>query len=898
MKRLTVNTFALQSLKKRKKQYAALIAGIILAMVFSSGTLFFVSCMFSSQKELRRRDFGTADYIVFSMAEEAVPLMEADNPGVRYGLAHMLGFVYTEEEEDGAAIGRLDEQATEYYQPVILEGRWPENAGEIAAERDALLRMELSDAKPGDTLTLNLLVQDGPTQRAETSVVKQYTLVGILGDKRKNLELSSGDAKNNLPAIFTSNRETVEPGGKEALTAYITLSQKTLPEARRITTIGFMRVDESFAWDLIDNLRTQTIFSAVLSGVLMFASAIGIVNAFSSDLHERKRQIGLLRAVGATKRQIIGVYGRETLFLSLICAPVSLCISYFGVKIITGFMDRFVFIPSWGVLLGSVGASLVFVLLASLIPLAAAARVSPMQAIRNTELGRKMKRMRIRSKKQFDVSRLLAGRNLRFYRQRTALTALILATTVFLSSYAFSFLLDQSSGGVPEYSDYYIALSHDQGYEPYMNWTVRTGYTENDKQTLLNCSGVKSVEGTAEINTLALFGETDDYLRIANYNWWYMNLEPSDWQNLTPQNYREKLSNVVSPGFQSFLSRLELSGRLIPMPVASHEESDLGELSGCVLEGKINVEKLSKSGEEIILIAPDELGVTMISQGEYGWSLGVAPTDQLNSVDGALETAERTVHAGDTVTLTTVTSQPTPDGSLSTDFARTDRTVRIGAVCYKKGLHFRAASWFGFATTTEGLRKLTDSFKYQDLTVTMADEVTEETNERMSAVIERIASGVPAYVYSAYEQAQKERTDKRQAMIAVLAIVILMLSIAGSMINNALTTRIREDKREIGTLRAVGANATDLTRSYVRELLFMTGFGSAVGFAAFLTFWFGVGMIDWLQWHHTSKPVFEPLHIWQTALGVLALFGVCALNLHLQVRKHMKNSIVENIREL
>ena len=46
------------------------------------------------------------------------------------------------------------------------------------------------------------------------------------------------------------------------------------------------------------------------------------------------------------------------------------------------------------------------------------------------------------------------------------------------------------------------------------------------------------------------------------------------------------------------------------------------------------------------------------------------------------------------------------------------------------------------------------------------------------------------------------------------------------------------------------------------------------------------------------QPVFEPLHLWQTALGVLALFTVCAVNLRLQIRKHMKNSIVENIREL
>ena len=70
------------------------------------------------------------------------------------------------------------------------------------------------------------------------------------------------------------------------------------------------------------------------------------------------------------------------------------------------------------------------------------------------------------------------------------------------------------------------------------------------------------------------------------------------------------------------------------------------------------------------------------------------------------------------------------------------------------------------------------------------------------------------------------------------------------------------------------------------------------GFAAFLALWFGAEMIDWLQWRHTPKPVFEPLHLWQTALGVLALFAVCAVNLRLQIRKHMQYSIVENIREL
>ena len=399
MKRLTVNIFALQSLKTRKKQYAALIVGIILAMVFSSGTLFFVSCLSSSQKELRRQRYGTADWMVFEMTEENVRQMERDYPGVTYGFARVLGFAYTEEMEDGAAVAWLDGTAADFYQPVLLEGRLPEEEGEIAAERDALLRMGLDGTTPGGTVSLKLLPQNGSEGLMQNAVEKTYLLTGILGDKRRNISVTGPGYEPKIPAILTSASEQAEPGAKEALTAYV-----TIPKEKNGGLLNLpcetLNVSAAARWNVFEfeNVHSQTIFSATLSGVLMLASALGIVNAFNSDLSERKRQIGLLRAVGATKRQIVGIYGRETLLLACVCAPVSLCISYFGVKIITGFMEDFIFLPSWWVLLGSMAAGLVFVLLATLVPLTAAARVSPMQAIRNTELGRKMKRMKIRSK--------------------------------------------------------------------------------------------------------------------------------------------------------------------------------------------------------------------------------------------------------------------------------------------------------------------------------------------------------------------------------------------------------------------------------------------------------------------------------------------------------------------
>ena len=40
------------------------------------------------------------------------------------------------------------------------------------------------------------------------------------------------------------------------------------------------------------------------------------------------------------------------------------------------------------------------------------------------------------------------------------------------------------------------------------------------------------------------------------------------------------------------------------------------------------------------------------------------------------------------------------------------------------------------------------------------------------------------------------------------------------------------------------------------------------------------------------------LNVWQTAVACLLLFAVCSINLWLKIRKEMKNSIIDNIREL
>ncbi|MBQ9506367.1 MAG: ABC transporter permease, partial [Clostridia bacterium] len=431
MHKLTINRFAWKNLYKNSKRYLLMAFGVLLSMVFSSGTLFFVSCLSASRRELIRMEYSQANNIAYGVPKEGLQDLDAQKPEVEYGLAHVVGFGYTDDREKGAGIAWMDALARELYYPVILEGRLPEKEGEIAAERDALLRMGLDSLSVGETFTLNVDTPDGEAWLPEAERIT-YTLVGILGDKRCNIEMYFQSSRY-APALLVCPDTKTAPGGREALTAYIRYPDD-YEEAFWLNHVTDGCTDgggPSYGVsENVSRLTENAVFTAVFTGVLTLVSALGIVNAFSSDLSERKKQIGMLRAVGATKGQIVRIYGRESLFLCLLCAPVSAALSYFGVKLLTRTIENFVFIPSWGVLLGSVGAGVAFVLLASLIPLAAAARISPMQAIRNTELSRKQRRMRIRSRRRFSVPGLLAKRNLRFYRGRTVLTSLILAVTI------------------------------------------------------------------------------------------------------------------------------------------------------------------------------------------------------------------------------------------------------------------------------------------------------------------------------------------------------------------------------------------------------------------------------------------------------------------------------------
>ena len=185
-KKLTITNLALGNLKQRKKQYTTLIIGIVLAMFFSSSVLFFVSCLISSNEEHNKRTVGDF-YGYFYSPEGFIDAEKGKDDGYieQYGYAHIVGYAYTDKEKQdkGTPIAWLDEDAKELYYVHFLEGKYPEKIGEIAIEKDAIIRLGFEPVV-GEKITVSVLTPMGYAYLPEAQE-KTYTVVGILSRSRK-----------------------------------------------------------------------------------------------------------------------------------------------------------------------------------------------------------------------------------------------------------------------------------------------------------------------------------------------------------------------------------------------------------------------------------------------------------------------------------------------------------------------------------------------------------------------------------------------------------------------------------------------------------------------------------------------------------------------------------------
>jgi putative ABC transport system permease protein len=129
------------------------------------------------------------------------------------------------------------------------------------------------------------------------------------------------------------------------------------------------------------SLGAITTAAAFIGLITLFGAAIGLMNIMLVAVNERTREIGLIKAIGGTRKSIRSQFLFESVFISLIGAVLGIILGVIVGNIVGLFLHTGFVIPWLWVAIGIIVCSAVG-LFAGLYPAVKAARLDPIVALR------------------------------------------------------------------------------------------------------------------------------------------------------------------------------------------------------------------------------------------------------------------------------------------------------------------------------------------------------------------------------------------------------------------------------------------------------------------------------------------------------------------------------------
>ena len=224
---------------------------------------------------------------------------------------------------------------------------------------------------------------------------QRFRVIGILEEKGAFL----GDSQDNLVLVPYTAALTLFPSARRKMAFSASATSETdVPEAKaQIINLLRRRHGLTIYQPNDFNVRTQDeilttfnamslVATAVLAGIVgisLLVGGIGIMNVMLVSVTERTREIGLRKAVGARRRDILLQFLTEAVTLSLIGGGVGIALGY-GFTALASLHPQMVDIavPAWAVVLGfgiAAGTGVAF----GLLPAAKAALLNPIDALRH-----------------------------------------------------------------------------------------------------------------------------------------------------------------------------------------------------------------------------------------------------------------------------------------------------------------------------------------------------------------------------------------------------------------------------------------------------------------------------------------------------------------------------------
>ena len=124
-------------------------------------------------------------------------------------------------------------------------------------------------------------------------------------------------------------------------------------------------------------------FLYVMLTLAVFVSVFGMINTLVLSVYERTREIGMLRAIGMTRRQVRRMIRQESIITALIGAAIGLPLGIFLAALVNRALSEYDvrFAIPWGQLIVLTIVAIVIGILAAIMPARRAAKLNPLEAI-------------------------------------------------------------------------------------------------------------------------------------------------------------------------------------------------------------------------------------------------------------------------------------------------------------------------------------------------------------------------------------------------------------------------------------------------------------------------------------------------------------------------------------
>jgi ABC-type antimicrobial peptide transport system permease subunit len=232
-----------------------------------------------------------------------------------------------------------------------------------------------------------------PTEQTLKIGAEEYRVVGVLQKREQFLFSGGSDDQNNVIYLPYNVARKLKPGSEDIY--LLAVAKPGLMQEAMDQVTDRLRVRRQVPFGKPDNFgieTTESLISSfhaitagiaigmiVISSVGLMVGGIGVMNIMLVSVTERTREIGVRKAIGARRKDIMWQFLIEAMTLTGFGGLVGLAIGWLGTLLVKLIMPSYV--PLWAPAMGffaSVGIGMIF----GLWPAWKAARLDPIESLR------------------------------------------------------------------------------------------------------------------------------------------------------------------------------------------------------------------------------------------------------------------------------------------------------------------------------------------------------------------------------------------------------------------------------------------------------------------------------------------------------------------------------------